>query len=50
MIIVEDKEQYCWCEWTGGGEGVQRSSDYIIGTKNITYPPSLFQFCQHDND
>ena len=50
MIIVEDKEQYYWCEWMGGGGGVQRSSDYIIGTKNITYPPSLFQFCQHDND
>ena len=52
MIIVEDKEQYYWCEWMGreGGGGGQRSSDYIIGTKNITYPPSLFQFCQHDND
>ena len=23
MIIVEDKEQYCWCEWMGweGGGG-----------------------------
>lgn len=19
MIIVEDKEQYYWCEWMGGG-------------------------------
>ena len=39
MIIVEDKEQYCWCEWMGGGgEGVQRSSDYIIGTKKYNLP------------
>ena len=51
MIIVEDKEQYYWCEWMGGGGGgVQRTPEYNIGTKNITYPPSLFQFCQHDND
>lgn len=21
MIIVEDKEQYYWCEWMGGGGG-----------------------------
>ena len=21
MIIVEDKVQYCWCEWMGGGGG-----------------------------
>ena len=50
MIIVEDKEQYYWCEWMGGGGGVQRSPYYIIGPKNITYPPTHFQFCQHDND
>lgn len=33
MIIVEDKEQYYWCEWMGGGGGCKGALTISLAQK-----------------